>query len=264
MPRGRQMGVACLLCNKIFSNQTNVNRHKREVHDCREKEVIEYDKDVSVFKCLEGCEVSFKYNSDLRIHLQKKHINQECEEQEFSSFEEFMAWMARIEKEHLVQYEKVTGSKGKRDQNIERIYFECVRSGKTRQSLTVRKRSLKSQGSCKLGRFCTSQIIVVHDLTNNKCNAKFYKTHYGHKNELQHLTVPKTYRMEIATELIEGISPTNGCQHLLKCAMGTWCRPVRTVVQQGERGRAYPLAATRAYSALRFLRYPYDALFRSE
>ncbi|XP_069690090.1 uncharacterized protein [Periplaneta americana] len=37
--------------------------------------------------------------------------------------------MARIEKEHLVQYEKVTGSKRKRDQNIERIYFEWVRSG---------------------------------------------------------------------------------------------------------------------------------------
>lgn len=80
------MGVFCFKCEKVFSKQGNFNRHMKEVHNdpaC----AISYHKDVGMFKCLEGCNVSFKFNENLREHLQEKHtICQEMEEFLVSTF----------------------------------------------------------------------------------------------------------------------------------------------------------------------------------
>ncbi|KAJ4431102.1 hypothetical protein ANN_19697 [Periplaneta americana] len=51
-----------------------------------------------------------------------------------------------------------------------------------------------------------------------------------------------------------GSSPLSGSQHSLKCAKGTRCRPVCTVVQQGEI-ESIPASSYRVHhGALRFLR----------
>lgn len=68
------MPIFCFHCEKLFSNQSNLNRHTREVHHDKNQELtIQYPLEVYLFKCLEGCQVSFRFNKDLRNHLRIKH-----------------------------------------------------------------------------------------------------------------------------------------------------------------------------------------------
>lgn len=65
------MPVICFLCNKVFTEQRNLNRHVRNIHR-RTPEVISYKSEVYINKCLEGCG-SFKDIKDLRYHLESAH-----------------------------------------------------------------------------------------------------------------------------------------------------------------------------------------------
>ncbi|KAK4882255.1 hypothetical protein RN001_005574 [Aquatica leii] len=55
-----------------------------------------------------------------------------------------------------------------------------------------RKRALKSQGSSKIGFSCTCQIILNTD--GSKYNITYYKNHYGHSMNLQHLRINEDER----------------------------------------------------------------------
>ncbi|KAJ8943228.1 hypothetical protein NQ314_009801 [Rhamnusium bicolor] len=66
------------------------------------------------------------------------------------------------------------------------------------------KRMRKIQGSNKINYACTSQIRVI--VNKNKCTAFYYKTHYGHNIDLQHLHIPKDERSIIAAKLSSGVS----------------------------------------------------------
>lgn len=81
------MAVTCRHCGKVYSNQSNLNRHLKENHGLN-SEIIAYEKDLKSFKCLEGCDISFRLNSELVDHLQKKHnFKMEQESREFPTIE---------------------------------------------------------------------------------------------------------------------------------------------------------------------------------
>lgn len=68
------MPIFCNYCEKLFSTQSNLNRHTKEVHPDKNQELtITYPHEVYLFKCLEGCQMSFRFNKDLRNHLSIKH-----------------------------------------------------------------------------------------------------------------------------------------------------------------------------------------------
>lgn len=82
------MGVYCFKCDKIFSNQSSLNRHQKEVHKTDASIGFGYDFFAGNFKCLEGCHISFKRNDDLRSHLTHEHdIPQEIFTKLFVSIE---------------------------------------------------------------------------------------------------------------------------------------------------------------------------------
>nr|CAH7758959.1 unnamed protein product [Callosobruchus chinensis] len=66
-----------------------------------------------------------------------------------------------------------------------------------------RQRSLKSQGSCKIGASCTNQIIIKK--TDGKCKVTYYKEHDGHPIELQHIPISKKNRNMLAAQLSSGV-----------------------------------------------------------
>lgn len=72
------MPVFCFKCEKVFSTQRNLNRHVREVHFDESQEkldmTINYCLETHLFKCLEGCDMSFKFNNHLRNHLKNVHF----------------------------------------------------------------------------------------------------------------------------------------------------------------------------------------------
>lgn len=81
------MSVICLVCDKIFTKQSNLNRHLQNVHNLEPKPVS-YDNNIWNYKCLEtSCNNSFPRCESLIIHLQTVHnvIFEETEEIVFSN-----------------------------------------------------------------------------------------------------------------------------------------------------------------------------------
>lgn len=62
----------CIQCMKTYSCQSNLNRHHKENRQF-ESAVIAYDKSIKMFKCLEGCNISFTLNVDLILNLKNIH-----------------------------------------------------------------------------------------------------------------------------------------------------------------------------------------------
>ena len=67
------MPVFCFECEKVFSTQSNFNRHKREVHGDESNEDQQLTYAYEKYLCLEGCKVSFRFIQDLRNHLHSEH-----------------------------------------------------------------------------------------------------------------------------------------------------------------------------------------------
>lgn len=65
------MGVMCTICRKLFSCQSNLNRHTRTAHKAAVK-IAFYELDKYSAKCRE-CNCSYRYVADLREHLEKYH-----------------------------------------------------------------------------------------------------------------------------------------------------------------------------------------------
>ncbi|XP_072392298.1 uncharacterized protein [Diabrotica undecimpunctata] len=118
---------------------------------------------------------------------------------------EFTAWLKLEEEENNVRYEKSEGIKRSGTEN-QKIYFNCSRSGKERREESAYTRTQKCQGSCKLNRNCTSQIIITLVIETGFCSMSYFKTHYGHEEDMQHMRLSKLKRESVASKLIAGVS----------------------------------------------------------
>nr|CAH7768359.1 unnamed protein product [Callosobruchus chinensis] len=65
----------------------------------------------------------------------------------------------------------------------------------------------QKRSSKKMSMPCTSAIELV-ETKSNGLKIKFYKTHYGHDFQIQHLHLLKEERIYVAQKLIDGLSPT--------------------------------------------------------
>lgn len=206
------MAVICDICEKIFNRQQNLNRHKLLVHKIKERNIITYAYDVFSNKCLEGCEISFKFVDDLRNHLKLKHnFEMLCEELNFNSENEFNTFFSNLVKTENAEYTISHGPKLRKTENFsyEKRYYNCNRSGVHKKPpLEGRKRALKTQGNCKINKSCTSQIVVTKNIETDSYSVVFFKTHYGHALQLEHLRVPLEDRKNIAVKLAAGVSTT--------------------------------------------------------
>ncbi|XP_050497561.1 uncharacterized protein LOC126878735 [Diabrotica virgifera virgifera] len=173
-------------------------------HDEKSVQLQSFEKQEKKYICLQ-CKLTFNGNRDLRFHLHEEHGQPtELVKLEFENFLDFTVWMAQEEKNNYIQYCKNTGVK--RHKEHETSYYECIRSSKNYPTKQNRERSLKSLGSCKMLNSCTSQIIVSKNIQTDCCTVTYFKTHYGHDNDIEHLHVPKSDKENIASKLILGVS----------------------------------------------------------
>lgn len=196
------MEFDCKFCDKSYASLRSLNRHLTEKHN-RESNSICYEENVYANKCLEqGCNVSFKLNAELRKHLVVTHsFSMDEEVLKFSNIQEFNSWLEEIRTTLNVDYIQPRGKSVTSDTEI--VYYNCNRSGKTRDTSIACKRMKKVQESRKINSACTSQIKVI--INKNNILATFYKTHYGHKNDIKHLPLQKCERASIANKLSSGI-----------------------------------------------------------
>ncbi|EFA09886.1 hypothetical protein TcasGA2_TC012035 [Tribolium castaneum] len=187
--------------------------------DVERIDILPGDFDTYHYKCLEGCSISFKYNRELRRHLSVKHeINIIELNLDFPNTTEFKKWLHNEETENYVQYVHLTATK-RRSTGAETYYYECSRTGKRSYvDDTARKRRARKCVS-KLNRGCTSQIIVnkSHDGT---LSVNYFKTHYGHEVDLEHVKLSKQDRCSIASKLLLGL-PVSSVLHSVKNPSGS-------------------------------------------
>lgn len=172
----------CDLCNKTFSSKFAKERHTSEVHDTMRTECSK----PTAVQCKE-CGVNFSRLSIYRQHLQQFHnIETTTAQYEFASEEEFMAWKDALEMEVGVNYTSHTGNKKSVD-STKTIYY-CRRSGVQKSSKSTHKRAEKSQGTSKMGYYCTSSIEAVRQ--NGCVQVTYYVEHHEHDinfHSLQHM-----------------------------------------------------------------------------
>ncbi|KAK3888861.1 hypothetical protein Pcinc_007127 [Petrolisthes cinctipes] len=120
---------------------------------------------------------------------------------EFTSEKEFLAWKGSIEMDVGVNYTTHGGS-WKSSEGKKQIFY-CRRSGEKSstktQDTSEKKRTEKSQGTCKLGLYCTSSMEVVK--ADGRIRVTFYTDHHDHElgfPNLVHMVLPKSEKDRIA------------------------------------------------------------------
>jgi len=118
---------------------------------------------------------------------------------------EFEVWKEEFETTQNCSYSKSTGKKERNGTNT--TYYYCNRTG-SYSSKGKGTRTLKSQGSCKIGGHCTSTIKLIEKVGCNEVEMNICKTHYGHKVELGHIPIPKADKLLIGCKRKLGIDKT--------------------------------------------------------
>ena len=138
----------------------------------------------------------------MRQHYNTKHgLNTRKVVHSFTSFEEFQQWKKQEEMDTDTNYVQRTSSRVKLGSRV--YYYYCNRSG---QYTTKRngKRCLMSQGTSKIGNYCTATITARQE-ANGHVSVVFNSTHTNHAIQLAHLPIPTSVRLQIASKLHQGV-----------------------------------------------------------
>ena len=120
----------------------------------------------------------------------------------FKSFNKFLQWKEKEEKDTNTIYVQHTSSRVRLGIHIH--YFYCNRSGEYTSKGTG-KRCLKSQGTSKIGCYCTAHIIAKKQ-ENGHVFVEFNSTHYNHDIELAHLTLTEDIHLQVPAKLQQGVT----------------------------------------------------------
>lgn len=186
----------CYICDKIFSANSNLNRHLRKIH--QENVQSPYNN----VKCA-LCESVFSSSSTYNQHLEKDHqVRIDIEQLTFSSKETFEEWKHSVENETTSQYIKSRGEK--KSKNINKTYYSCNRSGYYVSKARTRKK-LKKQGSRKINGRCPASMNVTVN-PDSTYDVRFVKTHVGHNFDIKHLDLSEKDRELIVQKLESGLT----------------------------------------------------------
>lgn len=121
-----------------------------------------------------------------------------CEYFNFDDEDSFLKWKKSIEKTTVCQYNKEC----RHSRNRNSWKYICHRSGEF-QTGSKGIRNLKTQGTKKIDGFCPAYIYKQN--VGDKIQVSFMKTHVGHENELSHVNISPSKKVEIASKLAQKI-----------------------------------------------------------
>ncbi|XP_047143492.1 uncharacterized protein LOC124817450 [Hydra vulgaris] len=190
----------CCFCKSFFTKKCNLQRHIKNIHKSSEDAQASIRTGNSF--CLE-CRFQSQRITDLRKHLSLSHcFTFQKELLSFSNLIDFEKWKSNIELSCLSQYIVTSGGKVCKDGKII-TYYQCNRSG-LYNCLSSGKRRIQSSGTRKIDKNCASTLKVTCSDTQVVVNACY--SHYGHQTEIQHLSLTKCQKREIAAKLQMGIT----------------------------------------------------------
>lgn len=175
MENQREDKLYCQTCKKYFTSSGTRNRHIRTMHpeidfeNKRKKHII----------CPLCKNKPFSFHDHLVKYLIYHHkVKIEVLNLKFANFEEFIAWKTLENRD-----EYVCGRTGPQI-----FIYHCNRSDTRGFVSTCTKRKKKTGGSIKMIGVCPSRIIA-RVLENGEVMVQFLKTHIGHEDELEKLSV---------------------------------------------------------------------------
>lgn len=186
----------CYICDKIFSANSNLNRHLRKIH--KENVQSPYNN----VKCA-LCDATCPSSSMYIIHLDDvHHVHIETDELTFPDAKSFDDWKYDVENATMSQFIKSRGEK--RSRSVNKTYYSCNRSGYYISKARTQK-ALKKQGSRKINGRCPASInvTIAEDSTHH---VRFIKTHVGHDFSLKHLDLSEKDRDLIINKLAAGLT----------------------------------------------------------
>lgn len=137
-------------------------------------------------------------------HLRTFHkIDIHQETLEFSSFKDFMTWKADEEFRTQSYYVQQSGCHVRKATTT--WYFYCNRSGHYKAK-GAGKRSLKLQGTAKIGGACSAHMTAQQDSSTGKVVLHYCSTHAAHEKEIAHLRIPDHVRLDVAAKLQQGVT----------------------------------------------------------
>ncbi|KAK4320031.1 hypothetical protein Pmani_009098 [Petrolisthes manimaculis] len=142
--------LVCSICDKVFTHVSNKRAHERNLHGVKLPSRCKDDGRSTLVKCKE-CNEAYPTLYNYREHLLvQHHIETHKTHHEFTSEKEFLAWKGSIEMDVGVNY-TTHGGFWKSSEGKKQI---CRRSGEKSstktQDTSEKKRTEKSQGTCKL------------------------------------------------------------------------------------------------------------------
>ncbi|XP_037070712.1 uncharacterized protein LOC119091902 isoform X2 [Pollicipes pollicipes] len=123
--------------------------------------------------------------------------------EEFSSLDEFQAWKDQYEADTGAVYNVASS----RPRSGTTARYLCSRSGVYAPAGTG-KRRLKSQGTCKLGCRCTSDVMAT-TREDGTVLVTVHPFHYGHSmgiSNIPHVRIPSLHKAAIKEKLLTGVS----------------------------------------------------------
>lgn len=225
--------LKCDYCGAQFNHVKNLKRHEINKHNI----VYNRFKSDKIFKC-EMCDAQYSRKQTLKEHESQVHkleavtrrnaskhhcplcsyeapkyellkhyndihnINITTKSETFPNLEEFHKWKKNTEVETKEIFIQVTACQ-KTASNIKHYYFSCHRSGNYMPTGN-RQRHIKIQGSKKINAFCPASMKIT-ELEDGSCTLQFTDTHVGHENDLGHLFLSSSERLEIASKIANKI-----------------------------------------------------------
>ncbi|XP_049798806.1 uncharacterized protein LOC126232686 [Schistocerca nitens] len=122
---------------------------------------------------------------------------------EFQTKDDFMKWKSEEERKTKSSFVSSYGTKRLKD-GTAKTTFVCHRSG-TFSSKSGGKRLCKSQGTCKMGNHCVAA-IELHEEESGICSVIYYRTHFGHDQNIAFLHLSGSDRESIAGKIAEGVT----------------------------------------------------------
>ena len=193
----------CLVCNKEFTNASNLYRHLRKVH---KTEAPKQPTSHPICLC-PLCDQDNPSRTAYLKHLEEVHdIHCRRESHLFQDWNTFVEWKKNVEIKSKTDFIHSTASKRP---NKNYTYYVCSRSGyyTSRQKEDQRQRKIKSLGSRKIGGCCPAQIRVLTK-PDNFIEVDYCRTHVGHRLDEQHLIIPDDIKAFVVS-LLEAKTPTS-------------------------------------------------------
>ncbi|XP_030017106.1 uncharacterized protein LOC115437873 isoform X2 [Sphaeramia orbicularis] len=193
--------ISCNFCAAEFTTKQALCKHKYRKH----KEEHQQDRHhKQQRKCPLCSEFRCSTVKQLNIHLNSKHQqNARTNLKNFTSFDEFLEWKKNQEKSTNAWFIQRSGPNESKEST--KLYYYCNRSG-VFKSKGQDKRSLKSQGSSRIGCCCAAFIVATISKSTSHVSVEYCFCHTGHSMTMAHLRISNESKLEIADKLSKGVA----------------------------------------------------------